>query len=163
MAGPRISPSPLLHIPASPPGGAFFFSPYTPSAAWERASICSHVARNESDPGSSPKGLSGSPHPLPNIYISPLLQSSQKRAHFQRTRGFYLWFWLPRVSGEEPCLQLQSAPCILRESRDVRILGCWDSEMLGCRDAGMMGYWDAGVLGCWDTGLLGFWDAGMLG
>lgn len=132
-----ISASPYPRVSAG--RGLFFFSPYTPSAAWERASICSHVARNESDPGSSPKGLSGSPHPLPNIYISPLLQSSQKRAHFQRTRGFYLWFWLPRVSGEEPCLQLQSVPCILRESRDVRILGCWDSEMLGCRDEGMLG------------------------
>lgn len=136
--------APHLSISASPyprvsAGRGLFFSPYTLSAAWERASICSHVARNESDPGSSPKGLSGSPHPLPNIYISPLLQSSQKRAHFQRTRGFYLWFWLPRVSGEEPCLQLQSVPCILRESRDVRILGCWDSEMLGCRDEGMLG------------------------
>ena len=72
-------------------GPVFFFS-CTPSAAWESSSICSHVVRSESDPGFSSEGLCGSPHPLPNIGISPLLQSSQvphaqKRAHFNKTRG----------------------------------------------------------------------------
>lgn len=59
-----------------------------------------------------------------------------KASSFQQDKGAFISGF---GSGEEPCLQLQSAACILRESRDAGMKGCWDVRTLGCRDEGMLG------------------------